>query len=68
MDDTKAVLKAAADQGWRIKTGKHHLCFAPDGKTIVTISKSGSDHRGLLNAISKMRQAGFIWPPPKGGK
>lgn len=68
MDQTKAVIKAADEQGWRIREGKHYMCLAPDGVTIVVIAKTGSDRRGLDNAIAKMRRAGFIWPPRKGGK
>jgi len=68
MNDTKAIVEALRAQGWRVESGKHHKAFSPDGKTLVTFAKTPSDHRALLNTITRLRRGGFIWPPPKGGK
>jgi hypothetical protein len=35
-----------ATQGWRVEEGDHYKAFAPDGETIITISKTpGSQTR-----------------------
>jgi hypothetical protein len=68
VDETKAVIAALIAQGWRVERGKHYKAFSPDGKTLVILSITPSDRRGLLNAISQLRRAGFIWPPRKGAK
>jgi hypothetical protein len=44
MADIVAAVRAT--KGWRVVDGTHYQAFAPDGKTIVTISKTpGSQTR-----------------------
>lgn len=58
----KELIKAAEQQGWRVKQGKaHYLLFAPDGINKVTVASTPSDHRALDNAISRLRRYGLKW-------
>jgi hypothetical protein len=66
VDETKALLAALVDQGWRVERGKHYKAFAPDGRTIVVISATPSDRRAITIAIGQLRRAGFVWPTKKG--
>lgn len=59
----KEIVKAAEEQGWRIKTLKsgHRMLFAPDGVNKVTISGTPDDHRAVNNLLSDLRRYGFEW-------
>lgn len=60
--ELKEIVKAAEQQGWRIKRGKgHYLFLAPDGVNKVTIAGTPSDHRALDNAIALLRKYGLKW-------
>jgi hypothetical protein len=59
--DMDKIIKQARDQGFRYqRTEKnHHQFYAPDGKTIVTHSATGSDTRGDDNFMADMKRAGY---------
>lgn len=60
--EIRAIVKAAEEQGWRVKQGKaHYLLLAPDGINKVTVASTPSDHRALDNAISRLRRYGLKW-------
>lgn len=67
--EVREIVEEARRQGWRVEEGKrgHVKLFAPDGRTIVTLPSTPSDHRSLKNSIAEMRWAGFKWPPKGGG-
>lgn len=56
----------AEAQGWRYSraANSHHQFYGPDKHTIVTFASTPSDHRGWLNSLSQMKQAGYL--PPNG--
>lgn len=62
-DEFKRIREASIEQGWRWDrtNNGHWKGLAPDGKTIVVHSGTPSDHRGLRNALSRMRRVGFRW-------
>jgi hypothetical protein len=58
----KKILREAENQGWRVKeTKKGYMLLAPDKVNKVTLHKTASDHRALDNALSLMRDYGFVW-------
>jgi hypothetical protein len=61
--ELKEIVKAAGEQGWRVKTTKrqHLLFLAPDGINKVTAGGTPSDHRALDNLLSDLRRYGFKW-------
>lgn len=62
--EARAIADEAVRQGWRLRgaAGTHYFLFAPDGEGKVTLPRTPSDHRSLLNAISVMQRGGFVWP------
>lgn len=68
MKDITAIRRELVKQGWRLDdSGKHTKAYSPDGITVVTMSKTASDHRAIDNSLRYLRKGGFVWPP-KGGK
>ena len=62
--DTKIVIAALETQGFTTKTTtKGHVVIRKNGFFVTTIAGTGSDWRGLRNAISDARKFGFQWPP-----
>lgn len=58
----KKILKALPQQGWRVELTKAGWrCYAPDGKHIVHVHGTPSDHRALENTLSNLRPYGFKW-------
>jgi hypothetical protein len=58
--DVAKLLKEAERQGWRIEDrGRRYLCFSPDGSTVVTVSKTPSVQKALVNILSDLRKGGF---------
>jgi hypothetical protein len=58
--DAQKLIAKVQEQGWRVDDkGSAWLRYSPDGKTIVTIHKTPSDHRALKNAISRLKRGGF---------
>lgn len=66
-DDWKRVLRAAQEQGWRIRpTTDGVMLLAPNGTGKVTVHGTPSDFRALRNTISDLRrEGGFEWPPKR---
>ncbi|MHA6626929.1 hypothetical protein ACU61A_15950 [Pseudonocardia sichuanensis] len=66
--DTKKVLAEAERQGFTVRiTSKGHAQVRDaDGRVVAVLAGTGSDVRGLRNAIAQLRRAGFVWPPKKG--
>ena len=60
--ELKEVLREAERQGWTVTSHKGHWkLYAPDGKGIVHIAGTPSDHRNLANTVALMRRYGFRW-------
>ena len=58
--DVAKILREAERQGWRIEDrGRRFMCFSPDGRTVVTVSKTPSSQRAVLNILSDLRKGGF---------
>lgn len=53
------LIRSALRQGWRVRRGKHHVLYAPDGKSMVVIAATPSDRRSHLNTLAQMRRAGY---------
>jgi predicted RNA binding protein YcfA (HicA-like mRNA interferase family) len=66
VDEITRLLRALPAQGFAAKRTKksHWLIYNRDGRVVATLAGTGSDMRGLHNAIAKLRRAGLIWPPP----
>lgn len=57
--DFEPLVAAALEQGWRWEMrSKHGRLYSPDGKTIVAIPTSPSDHRGVKNKRAELKRAG----------
>lgn len=57
-----AMVEAAWAAGWwaERKKGKSHVkCYSPDGKRMVTVASTPSDHRTIPNTRSAFRRAGL---------
>lgn len=66
-NDLRDLLRALEAQGFtvtRTRSG-HWLVRTADGLAVATIAGTASDHRSWRNALSVLRRAGLIWPPPK---
>lgn len=66
-DELRKVRSAAAAQGWRVVEVKNGwMLYPPDpAQSPVLVHKTESDQRAIRNTIGRMRQRGFVWPPPK---
>jgi predicted RNA binding protein YcfA (HicA-like mRNA interferase family) len=55
------VIEKAWGQGWWCKKGKkgHVKLYSPDGRYIVTLPSSPSDHRGIRNARQLLKRYGL---------
>ena len=59
--ELKKLFARLKKAGWRIAPSKSGWkCMSPDGKRIVTVHSSASDHRAMLNLRSEFRKAGFV--------
>ena len=63
LKEQKAIISGMSKQRVRSRLNKAGatVFYLPDGK-ILTLHVTISDHRGLLNARSVIRQAGLLWP------
>ena len=58
--DLRRLALSAERQGFRVEEGRRHYKFyAPNGKDIVVIGGSISDHRAHKNNLARLRRAGF---------
>jgi len=59
--DLKKILKSAERQGFTVRqTRNGHLqVLSADGKGMVTLSGTPSDHRALKNTLADLRRIGF---------
>jgi hypothetical protein len=63
IDSPAALVKEAEVQGFRIeKKKKGWMVLTPNGQGSVMVHKTLSDHRGLNNAISRLKRYGFKPP------
>jgi predicted RNA binding protein YcfA (HicA-like mRNA interferase family) len=55
------LIEKAWEQGWWCVKGKksHVTAYSPDGRYIVTLPSSPSDHRGVRNARQLLRKYGL---------
>lgn len=66
--EIREILDEAERQGWSVdRSGrKHHQLLPPDPAfPPIHVSKTPSDHRWRDNLLTRMRRAGFVWPPPR---
>jgi hypothetical protein len=56
------VVAAAQRQGWRYRSGRHHVLYAPDGENVEVISRTPRTAGAVEQSIRRMRRAGFVWP------
>ena len=65
-NDMTRLLQALEDQGFVVtRTGKGHwLVRNGEGDFVTTLTRTPSEYRGWQNALSRLRRAGLIWPPP----
>lgn len=68
--DTRKVLREAEKQGFTYSvTAKNHFQVRnPAGEIVAYLPSTGSDVRGMKNAIADLRKAGFVWPPKGKGR
>ena len=61
MHDLDDIIHRAKAAGWRVEVaGSGHYQFkSPDGEGLVTVSRTPSDYRALLNIESDLRRAGL---------
>lgn len=61
--EQRAILSGMTRQGVRSRRNRAGgtVYYLPGGK-VFTLHTTISDHRGLLNARSVIRQAGLLWP------
>jgi hypothetical protein len=60
IDSPEALVREAEAQGFTIKAKKKGwMVLTPNGKGSVMVHKTLSDHRGLKNAIARLRRYGF---------
>lgn len=53
------LVATAVLQGWTSRSGgKHYVLRSPDGVSTVTVSKTPSDFRAVLNIRADLRRAG----------
>ena len=59
--DIKNLIRALESQGWRVEKTRsgHYMAYSPNGKDIVTIPGTPSDHRSMRNTLAALRRAGF---------
>jgi len=61
--EVRDLVKEAERQGWRVEFSRgHYKLYAPNGDPRpITVASTPSDHRWLVNTVSKMRRHGFVW-------
>lgn len=59
--DLKDLFKVMVADGWRINHGtKHLMCYAPNGKDILTVAGTSSD-RNLIRVLGRqMKHIGYV--------
>jgi hypothetical protein len=59
--ELRKLLKEVEAQGftWTITSRQHVFVRDAEGRPVTTIGGTISDHRGLRNAISDLKRAGF---------
>ena len=56
--EMRSVIEDAEARGLKLEHGGAHLKLrAPDGRLVVTLSRSPSDHRAWLNIRARIRRA-----------
>src|SRR5579859_217366 len=59
--DLKSVISRSREQGWRhqLTEKNHHQFYAPDGKSIVTVSAIETNQRSWFNFLADMKRHGY---------
>lgn len=57
------LLREARKQGWSVelRRGGHVRLTPPNSSSPIFIPATPSDRRALMNAVTRMRRAGFVW-------
>lgn len=56
----KLMRQVRRTPGWRVDIGtKHYKIFAPDGVTIITVSKTPSSQNAIKTVRTQLRKAGL---------
>jgi hypothetical protein len=59
--DLRPLARSAERQGVRVERGaRHYKFFAPNGKDIVVIAGTASDHRAYMNNLARLKRAGYV--------
>ena len=59
--DMRTLVDRALEQGWTLhdsRRGRHPKLVSPDGRRMIPVSISSSDHRARLNFRSQLRRLG----------
>ena len=56
MESIVAAIRATP--GWRVEVGRHYKAFAPDGKTLVAISKTPGSQRRIKAYKAQLAKLG----------
>lgn len=61
------LVKALETQGFTVvrTTKNHYKVFNAQGRIVGILAGTPSDVRSMRNAISRLRNAGFEWPPKR---
>lgn len=60
IDSPQELCRRAAAQGFTVRPKrKGWMILAPGGQGAVTLHKTPSDHRGMNNAIARLKRLGF---------
>jgi hypothetical protein len=58
--DVAKILKKAEQQGWRVEdVGRRFKCYSPDGRTLVTVSKTPSSQNAVRAIVNDLKKGGF---------
>ncbi len=60
--DMKALREALEAQGFTVERARngHWRVTAPNGRARMQMAYSPSDHRGILNTVSRLKRIGYV--------
>lgn len=65
--ESRRIIRTLESQGFTVqRTAKGRwLIRNPEGRAIATIADKPGEYRAWRNALSVLKRAGLVWPPPK---